>query len=159
MKSQREFVAVTLIALISIALVIAVYATLLAQFQGAEVVVGSLTTGNVYYSLTDSNVDTDFLATVSPSGPSTSWYAKLNTTGGEYTGPVTVSWQLQKYSGTWDNMGAPVVSTPFTLTLGSDTIYCSSDGTWTAVGQNQDWSILITDSGSYRVEATITTLG
>ena len=156
MKSQKEFVAVTLIALISIALVITVYATLLASFPGAEVVVGTLTSGNVYYSLVDTSVTTDFQTTVSPAGPSTSWYAKMNTTGGEYTGPVTISWQLQKYSSTWDNVGSSV-STSFTLTTGADTIYASTDGLWTAIGQNQDWSSLITDSGSYRVEATIDT--
>jgi len=157
--SQKGFVAVTLITVLAIALVLVVYATLLATIPGEEVVVGSLT-GNVQYSLTDSNLTADFSTTVSPAGPSTAWYARLVTTGGEYTGPISVSWQLQKYSGTWGNVGAPV-STSFTLTTGPDTIYASANGQWTATGQNQNWGAIITaqgtGSGSYRVVATIST--
>jgi len=152
-KSQRGFVAVTLITLLAIALVLVVYATLLGTFTGGEVVKGSVQ-GNVWYSETNS---APWNATLN--GVSGSWYAKFNTTGTGYAGNVTAYWQLQKKTdGSWSDVSnANVTTTSFTLTGNAgDTIYATSLG---GITGNHDWSTEATTSASYRIKVTIVSKG
>ena len=91
-KAQREFVVVTLIALISIALIIAVYATLLGTYTGGDVGVVTLT-GTIYYSEDNS---TGWATTLSGIANGSAWYSRFNVTTGGYSGSVDITWWLQK---------------------------------------------------------------
>lgn len=153
-KSQRTFVGVTLATVLAVAVVLIVYAAVLGTLFGGEVTVGGIT-GNVGYSLT--NATGTWTATLSVSGTGIEWYARLNTTGSEYEGPVTISWQLQQKNGGggWDNLGSPT-TTSITLTTSAQTIYASSDGD---ISTNRDWSIDAVTTASYRVVASISSTG
>jgi hypothetical protein len=150
-KSQKGFVAVTLITVLAIALVLVVYAALLGSIPGGEVTVGGVT-GNVYYS----NGNGTWADTLKVSGIGVSWYARFNTPGNQYTGPVSISWQLQQKqtNGTYTNLGDPT-ATSISLTTASQTIYASSDGS----GPGHDWSQTATTPASYRVVVTIQSTG
>jgi hypothetical protein len=153
-KSQREFVIVTLIALISIALIIAVYASLLATFQGGEVVIGSVQ-GQVWYSATNTTTASAWTATLNVSGLSDPWFTKVNFTSA-YEGDVGITWQLERKNGAWVNATGSdattrtVITTTFALNgTSGQTAYASASG---LIGTNQDWgSNNILTEGSYRI--------
>ena len=147
-KAQKEFVVVTLIALISIALIIAVYATLLGTFQGGTVTVVTLD-GDIYYSRDNS---TGWALTLSSVGNGTDWYARFNVTTGGPTGDVSITWWLQKDGA---NMTPPVeVTTSWTLSGGQEAIYASSNG---AQSGNYNWGQHCTEAGTYRVMMKVVT--
>jgi hypothetical protein len=158
-KSQRGFVAVTLITLLAIALVLVVYAAILGTRYGGEVTVGGVT-GPVRYNTATSGTWTDTLS-VTPAG--SSWYAVWNTTGGEYEGPVSISWQLQKKGSQSDWSDATPVgsaqTTSIVLTSASQGIFVTSDGL--DYSANFDWgqSGYGNTAASYRVVATISSTG
>jgi len=151
-KSQRAFVGVTLIAVLAIAAVLIVYAAILGSLQGGEVTVGGVT-GNIEYRLT--NATGVWSQTLEVSGTGVPWYARMNTTGNEYIGPIKVTWQLQKWSGSWANEGATTI-TNTSLTASPKTIYASSNGD---ISTNRDWSITANAKASYRVIVTIESTG
>jgi len=153
-KSQREFVVVTLITLISMALIIAVYATLLGTFTGKEVVYGTESfAGEVLYSrgnLTDPSNWTDTLAV--PSGGA--WYACLNITTAAYDGEVNVTFQLQEKNGAWADKGiATNAIIELNATVGEG-VYVSSNG---LISTNRNWQSDCTPGKSYHVIATVDT--
>jgi len=154
--SQKGFVAVTLITILAIALVLIVYATFLGSFQGGEVTVGGVGGAQIKYSFNNNNESGPWTLTLNPSSVSTSWYARMNITAGDYSGPVNITWQLQKETGTdtWTNQGTPEY-TPVVLTgsAGGQIIYVSSDGTFAA--GNYNWKQKYTTAGTYRINATI----
>jgi len=141
-KAQREFVVVTLIALISIALIIAVYATLLGTFTGGDVGVVTLT-GAIYYSVDNS---TGWATTLGGIANGSAWYARFNVTSGGYSGAVDITWWLQKGG---SNM-TPAVEQPTSHSLsgGVEAFYASSDGTQ---GSNYNWGQNATAADNYRV--------
>ena len=153
LKSQKGFVAVTLITVLAIALVLVVYATLLATFQGGEVVVGQVA-GQVWYSPTNGTTE-DWNSTLTVTSLSDPWYAKVNFTS-SYTGQVKITWQLEKKNGAWDNATGgeattrTVITDSFTLTgVSGQTVNASSSG---SQGTNTDWgSNNIATEGSYRI--------
>jgi len=153
-KAQREFVVVTLIALISIALIIAVYATLLGTFTGQEVVFGTESfAGEVLYSrgnLTDPSNWTDTLAV--PSGGA--WYATLNITNAAYSGEVNVTFQLQEKNGAWADIGSTTNAIIELNGTVGEGVYVSSNG---LISTNRNWLSDCTDGKSYRVIATVET--
>jgi len=157
-KSQKGFVAVTLITVLAIALVLVVYATLLATFQGGEVVVGTVA-GNVYYSTTNSTTASDWTPTLNVSGTNDPWYAKVNFTSA-YTGNVQITWQLEKKNGNWANATqgtdanvTTVITTSFTLNgTSGQTAYASTSG---LIGTNQNWGAGMLKQGSYRIAVYI----
>ena len=141
-KAQREFVVVTLIALISIALIIAVYATLLGTFTGGDVTVVTLN-GSIYYSQDNS---TGWALTLGDIANGSAWYSRFNVTSGGYPGAVDITWWLQK-GGT--NMTPAVEqTTSYTLSGGVEAFYASSDGTQ---GSNYNWGQNATAADTYRV--------
>ncbi len=148
-KSQRAFAAVTLMTISSVAVVLVVYAAIIGSMTGGDVLVGSSSsvTGTVYYSLDNNPSGTWYAALSSPQNPttaSTPWYSRLVTSASGYSGPVTISWQLERKTATgWDTVGAPV-QTVITLTTSSQTIYTSGLTETT----NQDWSLIIVANGS-----------
>lgn len=133
----------TLVAVLSIVAVVSVYAVWIGAFQGGEVTVGTSGSGSVTYSLT--NADPWESPLNNPT--SSTWYSKLELAGG-YSGPVGITWKLQKKTATstWDN----ITSTPTSLVLtgSAQTVYASTDGSITL---NHNWQADTTGSGTYRI--------
>jgi len=150
LKSQKGFVAVTLITLLAIALVLVVYASLLGTFTGGEVVVGSVA-GNVWYS-TNNQTAGPWTATLSVADTGVSWYSMVNFTS-SYTGQVKITWQLERKNGAWANATGTKITT-VSLTGASQEVYASSNGD---LAGNQDWKVYATSNGQYRVKAYIET--
>jgi hypothetical protein len=151
-KSQKGFVAVTLITVLAIATVLIVYAALLGTIPGGEVTVGGVG-GSIYYSS-----DNSTWASALNISASTHWYARLTTTGGHYIGPVTISWQLQhkQANGNYTNLGSAIPTT-YTLDGTAQTIYATGTG---VNYNNFDWSSTTGyTTGSYRVVATVSSTG
>jgi hypothetical protein len=147
-KSQREFVVVTLIALISMALIIAVYATILGTYTGGDVTIVTLS-GTIYYS--QNNTD-GWATTLSNIANGSDWYSRFNITTGGYSGAVTITWWLQKNQ---VNMTTPVEqTTSYTLSGGVEAFYASSDGTQ---GTNYNWGQNATAADTYRVKMQVVT--
>jgi len=156
-RSQRAFVAVTLTAVLAIAAAIVVYAAILGSLYGGEVTVGGVT-GQIEYSLT--NATGTWTSELEVTGLSIPWYARMNTTGGEYVGPANITWQLQKKGSLSDwsdatNEGDPT-TTSIVLTSAVQTIYASTDGD---ISTNRDWCLDATSKASYRVIVTIQSTG
>lgn len=148
-NSRKGFTTLTLLTIVSIALVVVAYAAVtIGTFTGGAVTVLGTTTGTVTYSSTNSTGAT-WTATLAPGAGS--WFTRLEISANTYTGPVTVTWQLQKNTGTWTNVGATTV-TSMSLVAGAQTIYASTDG---AITSNRDWSLTAIDAGTYQVVATV----
>ncbi|RLI45472.1 hypothetical protein DRO69_05230 [Candidatus Bathyarchaeota archaeon] len=147
-KAQKEFVVVTLIALISIALIIAVYATLLGTFQGGNVTVVAVN-GQVQYSLDNSTGWSTSLSNLPITDP---WYVRFVTETGGYTGNVQITWEL--YNSTNDLIHS-VTTTSFSLN-GSQVqqIYASSDGSQST---NYNWGQNTTVADTYYIKVTFNT--
>ena len=157
-KSQRGFVAVTLITVLSIALVLVVYATLLGTFTGGDVTVGGVGDAEITYSLTDLEAG-PWSTTLDVGSVGTPWYARAEITVGDYNGPVTITWILEQETapGSWSTVATYPDYTSVTLT-GSigQLIYATSDGAF-LVGTNLDWDADVGNAGTYHVIATINT--
>jgi hypothetical protein len=112
------------------------------------VTVGGLADSTVTYSLDN----TAFSSSVSPSTAGTPWYTRLEISDGDYTGPVTITWQLEKLDDllSW----TPVSTTTTTVTLQgiAENIYASSDG---SSGSNYNWADDVDTKGTYHVIATV----
>jgi len=155
-KSQKGFVAVTLITVLAIALVLLAYATLLSTFTGGEVVVGTVA-GDVYYS-TSNTTTGQWNATLKVANTSVSWYSRINFTS-SYTGKINITWQLEKKGTDWANVtgaNAKVITTIVLNGTMNQAVYASSNGLITT---NHDWKTAIqtTGNGQYRVKAYIQT--
>jgi len=149
-KSQRGFVAVTLITLLAIAAVIVVYATILGTFKGGTVGVVGLE-AKIWYSEDNSTGWTNALSGVSNGSQ---WYSRLNITSGSYTGLVNVTWTLRHSSNNSVVSGSPTVTTlNFNINSVGDTIYAATDGT--AQTENTNWGLYTTKPGNYYVQAVM----
>ena len=129
---------------------VAVTAALLGTFQGGEVTIGGVATSEVTYSLDNSAYST----TLEPAGASTPWYTRLEISAGDYSGPVTITWQLEQKTGpsTWTPVSGATTTTDVTLSGAAEDVYASNDGQNTG---NYDWSGDVTAAGTYRVVATV----
>jgi hypothetical protein len=147
-KTQREFVVVTLVALISIALIIAVYATILGTYTGGDVTVVTLS-GTIYYSQDNS---TGWATTLNNIANGSTWYTRFNVTTGGYSGAVSITWWLQKAGA---NMTPAVEqTTSYTLSGGVEAFYASSNG---AQSGNYNWGQNATAADTYRVMMKVVT--
>jgi hypothetical protein len=153
-KSQRGFVAVTLITILAIAAVLVVYATLLGTFTGEEVVYGAGLDGQVMYSRGNLSAASNWTNTIEvPSGGA--WYALLNITSTDgYIGNVNVTFQLQFQQNSTDVGSATVASIKVNGTA-SERIYVTTDGSGPAA--NRNWQTDCTAGYSYCVKATVVT--
>jgi hypothetical protein len=139
------------VTVLSILAVIGVYAIIIGTFTGGNVTVQgpSFSTTIVTYSTDNLNWSPALNIT------SGAWYARLEVAGG-YTGPVTITWQLQQENNTsgWNDVtGATFGPTSVALTgAAPQYVYATSDGT---IGSNYDWGLLTTAGGTYRVSATV----
>jgi hypothetical protein len=144
-KSQKGFVAVTLITLLAIATVIVVYAALLGTFTGQNVTVVAVK-GTVEYSQDNSSGWATSLIDVPING---SWYARFTTDPGGYTGNVIITWDL--YNTT---LVYTVTTTSFYLDGTAQNIYASSNGLQST---NYNWDLKTTAAGNYYIKVTIQT--
>jgi hypothetical protein len=153
-KTQREFVVVTLIALIAIAAIITVYATLLATYTGDTVTVVSLN-GDIKYDDLNSTTAGDWSLTLGNIANGSVWYALFNTSSsGGYIGNVNMTWTLQWTNGT-DVPSATQTTNDFALTGSTgQVIYASDAGTQ---GANKDWGQYTTVAGAYQIELNVVT--
>ena len=158
-KSQRAFVAVTLITVLAVTSVFVVYAVILSTINGGNVsVIGS--GGQMWYNEANSTSAADWTSTLGSIGSNGTncdpWYAKLNITSAGYSGVVTITWTLQYDAGTWTDVGGGASQITGTSLSGSagQTIYASADGTQ---GSNMNWGQYSTSVDEYRVQAVIET--
>ena len=114
--------------------------------------VGVMGDGSVTYSV-DNNETGAWTTTLAVSSPSAPWYSRLQINNGDYSGPVTMTWQLQQKTGNsnWGDFGRSV-STSIVLSGIPQNVYASSNGALTG---NHDWGADISGSGTYRVVVTI----
>ena len=150
-KRSKKFLfitsAITAIALASVLTVSA--AVLLGTINGGDVTVGGVADGTIYYSATADGSGGGWSETLLV--PSGSWFTKLTVDAG-YSGPVTITWQLQSdATGSPQNVGSPTVTTMSLSGLGDD-VYATATG---AVTGNRDWSAIATSQATYRVIVTI----
>jgi hypothetical protein len=112
------------------------------------VTVGGVASSTVTYSLDN----TGFSSTVNPSTTGTPWYTRLEISAGDYSGPVTITWQLEKKDG--QSSWTPVSTTTTTVTLQgvAENIYASGDG---SSASNYNWADDVGTAGTYHVIATV----
>lgn len=153
-KSRKGLLAVTLVTVLSIVSVIAVYAVFIGSFTGGDVTVGGMGSGNVMYSSVNADPGT-WTSTLSPSGAGVAWYSRLEIVAGGYSGPVTITWQLQQETGasTWTDVAGASASTSMVLTGGAENVYATSDGAYAA--GNHDWGPNVAAAGTYRVFVSV----
>lgn len=149
-RSRKTLLLATAIAVIALGAVISVYAAaILGVFTGGTVTVVKIT-ATVTYSSTNSTS-----ATWTPTLETLlngTWYTRLEITGG-YSGPATVTFQLQQNSGSgWSNLGSTITTSTVTLTGSPQNVYASADGT---INGNFDWSTVATSANDYQIVATI----
>jgi hypothetical protein len=148
-KSKKLLIVSTALMVLALSSVLVVYAVSLGTFIGNPVTVNDVAAGSVKYSTDGSSYSAD----ISAFNVGGHLYARFELTSNTATGSGTVTWQLQKNTGSWVDVDSPVIST-VTLTGGAQTIYASANGNSTS---NTDWGSLITTGGSYRVTATLAT--
>jgi hypothetical protein len=137
----------TALTIAALASVLVVYAVTLGTYTGGAVTVGGVASGAVTYS-SSADGSGGWSSTLQPSG---AWYAKL-AVGSGYTGPVTITWQLQSdATGTYQNVGSPTVTT-ITLSGSAQDIYATANG---GITGNRDWSSDATSGGTYHIIATV----
>lgn len=145
-KSQRTFLTVTLVTVIAVSMVFMVYAAVLMTLYGTTVTVNETTGSIVEYSLDGSS----WASSLSAINNGTQWYSRANITGAA-SQSVTITWTLQKLSGTWQDQSSPVTTT-MTLSAGNNIVYATASGSSSG---NYNWGQLTTVGGSYRVKAVV----
>jgi hypothetical protein len=149
-RSRKLFFVATAVTILALSSVLAVYAAvLLGTINGGNVTVAGVTSGTITYN-TAADGSGSWTTTLEPAA--SSWYTKLALTGG-YSGPVTITWQLQSYAtGSFANVGGATVTTTITLTGSAQGVYATANG---AISGNHDWHTEASSGGTYRVIATI----
>lgn len=148
-RSQKGFIAVTLITVLAITLVFVAYAAILGTISGGNVAIVAVA-GSIGYSTT--NTTGSFQSSLSNYPIGDPWYAQLNTSAGGYSGAVTIYWTLEKTPGTWTNVTTQQYS--FTLDGTAQTIYASTSG---AITGNYNWGQNTTTADTYRITVIIYT--
>ena len=150
-KSKKLLFVATAVTILALASILTVYAAvLLGTINGGNVTVGGVTSGTITYNTAADGSGTWADTLEKPTG---SWYTKLAVTGG-YTGPVTITFQLQTYTTGWAPVsGATITTNVIQLNGGAQSFYAIADGV-TLLG-SRDWSSDVTSGGTYRVIATI----
>jgi hypothetical protein len=148
-KSRKLLFVATVLTIVALATVLLVYAVTLVTFTGGNVTVVGVASGTIEYATTNTGSPT-WTTTLQPTG---SWYAELVLgSNSAYKGAVTITWQLQTdATGSWVDVGSPIVTSGISLTGGSQTIYASTDGLLTDAF---DWSAIAT-GGTYQITAVV----
>jgi hypothetical protein len=147
-KSRKVLVVTTALTIVALASVLVAYAVTIGTYTGGNVTVGGVTSGTITYN---NNLDGSGTWSTTLS-PGSSWYTKLSVTGG-FTGPVTVTWQLQSFAtGSWVDVSGATVTTSISLTGTAQDIYATTNG---LISGNHDWSGQASSGGTYHVIATV----
>ena len=157
-RSQREFVVVTLIALLATASIIVLYGAMLGTFEGGKVTVVALN-GTLKYNKTNSTTASDWNTTLGNVAIGDPWYALFNTSSTGYQGDVNITWTLQNETSTdvWVDVTPGVNQTTNNYYLdgtAGQVIYASTDGDQ---GTNRNWGASTTSAGTYRIKMTVIT--
>jgi hypothetical protein len=148
-KNQRTFLTVTLLTVLAVTTVFAVYAAVLLTLTGTTVTVNE-GGGSMQYNL-DGSSNATWVTSLAAMINGTQWYARINITNAAAQ-DVTIDWTLQAFSGgIWTNSGTPTQTT-MTLASGDNTVYATTNGLFTS---NRNWGLDTTAGGSYRVKATV----
>jgi len=150
-KSQKAFIAVTLVTVLAIVSVITVYAVLLGTFQGpGEVTVGGTGYGSVKYTTNGQYAVDNATWATDINGTGVPWYSQLVIDAGGYSGPAKLTWQLEKKIGTdtWAN-ATGTTQTTLVLSGSNQTVYATNDGY--SGSSNYNWASGATTAGTYRV--------
>ena len=149
-KSKKGLLAVTLVTVLSILAVIGVYAVLIGTFTGGQVTVGQVASSTITYSSDNAT----WITPLSVSAPGDAWYSRLEVGANSYSGPVTITWQLQNETApsTFTNVAGATVSTAIVLNGSAEDVYASTDGT---NNNNFNWGSLTTTAGAYKVVVTV----
>jgi len=139
---------VTLVTVLSIVAVISVYAVLIGTFTGGDVTVGGMGSGDLKYSSDNLEAGT-WASTLNTSGPGATWYSRLDIAASGYSGPVTITWQLEQKGAAWTNVTGANLLTSMVLTGGAQNVYGTGNGAWAA--DNHDWGAHSAANGTYRV--------
>jgi hypothetical protein len=139
---------VTLVTVLSIVAVVSVYAVIIGTFTGGEVTVGGAE-GNIRYSADNVELGS-WTEALDGIGVGVAWYARFEITTGGYSGPVTITWQLQNKTGTstWADLAGASESTSVVFTGSAQNVYATSLG---AITGNHDWGADFPRAGTYRV--------
>ena len=113
-KSKKGLFAVTALTLIAVLSVLMVYAAIIYNFTGGEVVVGGAGSSTITYSA-DNNEEGSWTSTLQSASVSDPWYSRLEVSAGDYSGPVTITWKLQQKTATWTDV--PSASTTTSIIL------------------------------------------
>ncbi len=151
-KSRKGLFTVTLLTVMAIALTVAVAAVTIGTFQGGEVTIGGMASSTITYS-SDNDADGSWYTTLTPSGVTDPWYARLEIGAGSFNGPVVITWQLQQNLATWTDVGA-AQTTNIVLSGNAENVYASSNG---ANATNYNWSNDVSAAGTYRVIVSVDT--
>ena len=140
----------TLVTVLSIVVVVSVYAVLVGTFTGGEVTVGGTGAGNVMYSYDNADPWTSTL-----DNASATWYSRVELATGGYSGAVTITWHLEQETDTniWNNVPSASASTSIVLNGSGGNIYATSDGAFGP--SNHNWGSNVAGGGTYRVIADI----
>ena len=141
------FIATTLTVMSLIAVAVASSA-LLGTFNGNAVTVNDVASGTVTYS-TDGG--STYSATASSFNVGGSLFARFEVSSCSYSGPATLTWQLQEFTTTWTNIGSSVTTSVSSIST-SQPIYASANGTTTSL---HNFGTDIHEGGSYRVSVTV----
>jgi hypothetical protein len=154
-NKSKKFLAGTLIAASIAVLIITVSAALIGTFHGGQVTVGSVA-GSSAVTYSADNINGPWTTVLAPSSTSVSWYTRLEIATTSFSGPVTITWQLEKETApsTWTPVSAASTTTAITLSGNAQNVYASADGSST---NNFDWSTVVPGAGSYRVTITVET--
>ncbi len=147
-KSRKLLLVATVIAVLALSSVLVVFAAVLGTFNGNPVTVTDIASGTVQYS-TDGGLTYSSDASFNVGS---NWQASFALTSTSYNGHATLTWQLQKNTGTWTNQGTPITTTLTSISTGQ-TIYATADGS--AAG-NHDFGGDVSTGGSYRIVVSVT---
>jgi len=149
-KSQRAFLAVTLMTVLAITMVFFVYAVILQTYYGGNVTITSIG-GSIEYATTNST-GASWGGTLTQ-GAAAQWYARIAISGSPEQ-LVTVAWTLQKdVSGSWENQTSSVPTTSIQLSTSTTYIYASSNG---LINSNYNFGQDTATQGTFRVIARVT---
>jgi hypothetical protein len=146
-QSRKVFLVEALLIAVALSSIVVVYAQVTAGNS-------AVAQGTVTYNLNNAEAET-WNTTIASNGPNCPWYSRVEINGAGYNGPVTVTWTLQQktefYS--WSDVPGAAISTLVTLSGNVQNVYATNDGVYSS--SNYDWGQHVTQSGTYRIVASI----
>lgn len=148
-KSFADVDRFTAIMLLTMLVCVGIAGAVMARAHFCALSVGCIGDSTVTYSV-DNNETGAWTRTLTLSSPSAAWYSRFEINTCDYSGPITITWQLQQKTGdsTWTDVGGST-STSIVLLGIAQNVYATSNGAYAA--GNHDWRIDVRAAGTYRV--------